>query len=120
MSDMMMESPVAAATTVLETPEESFAQPLAEPDLRQQVLVLQLSGSGLDSAVVGWSRYDGTGRSRPTMGDSDVPPYATGVDALRAGWRLLQASQLLPPLPGHEHDTSYLPNEFWFTRLVRI
>ena len=120
MADMMMETPVAATATAVETPEQSFAQPLAEPDLRQQVLVLQLTGSGLDAAVAGWSRYDGTGRSHPTMGDSDEPPYPTGVAALQDGWRLLQASQLLPPLPGHEHRTSYLPNEFWFTRLVRI
>lgn len=117
---MMMEEAVATGDADLVTPEESFAQPLAEPDVRQQVLVLQLSGSGLDSAVVGWSRYDGTGRSRPTMGDSDEPPYETGVAALQDGWRLLQAAQLLPPLPGHEHDVSYLPNEFWFTRLVRV
>ncbi len=119
MSMMMEESPTGVGPDVV-SPQESFAQPLAEPDLRQQVLVLQLSGSGLDSAVVGWSRYDGTGRSHPTMGDSDDPPYETGVAALQDGWRLLQAAQLVPPLPGHEHDVSYLPNEFWLTRLVRI
>lgn len=107
-------------TPPVEPVETSFTQPLAEPDLRQQVLVLQLSSSALDSAVLGWSRYDGTGRSHPTMGDSDEPPYESGVAALQDGWRLLQASQLLPPPRGHEHDTSYLPNEFWFTRLVRI
>jgi|SRR5699024_7816802 len=117
---MMMSETTGAMSEPVETPEESFARPLAEPDVRQQVLVLQLSGSGLDSAVLGWSRYDGTGRSHPTMGDSDEPPYETGVAALQDGWRLLQAAQLLPPVRGHEHDTSYLPNEFWFTRLVRL
>jgi hypothetical protein len=49
--------------------------------------------------VVGWSRYDGTGRTRPTTGDSDEPPYPTGLAALQDGWRLFQASQLLPPQP---------------------
>lgn len=116
---MMTEAEVDP-TADLVTPEESFAQPLAEPGVRQQVLVLQLASSGLDSGVLGWSRYDGTGKSHPTMGDSDEPPYETGVEALQDGWRLLQASQLLPPVRGHEHDTSYLPNEFWFTRLVRV
>ncbi len=42
--------------------------------LRQQVLVLYLSDSALDSYVVGWSQYDGTGRTSPTTGDGDEPP----------------------------------------------
>ncbi|MDP0400080.1 hypothetical protein [Tsukamurella strandjordii] len=99
---------------------DGFTAPLAEPGVRQQVMVLQLATSALDSPVLGWSRYDGTGRSRPTMGDGDEPPYATGVDALVDGWRLLQASQLIPPARGFEHDTSYLPYEFWLTRLVAV
>ncbi|WP_281284583.1 hypothetical protein [Nonomuraea diastatica] len=41
----------------------------------------------------------------------------TGVDALRDGWRLFQASQLIPPFPGHEYDTSFLKHEFVFERL---
>ena len=85
---MMNEAEVDPSADLV-APEESFAQPLAEPDVRQQVLVLQLASSGLDSPVLGWSRYDGTGRSHPTMGDSDEPPYETGVAALQAGWRLL-------------------------------
>jgi len=88
--------------------------------IRQQVLVLYLATSGLDAKVVGWSNYDGTGAEHPTTGDSDDPPYATGVDALRDGWRLIQASQLLPPAPGHEYDVSFLKHEFFFERLVSI
>lgn len=59
----------------------------AAPVLRQQVLVLYLATSALDSPVVGWSLYDGTGRTSPTTGDSDEPPYESGVAALppRAG-----------------------------------
>jgi hypothetical protein len=102
------------------TIEESFAQTPAEPNIRQQVLILYLGSSALDSNVIGWSRYDGTGQSRPTMGDSDKPPYLTGVDALIDGWRLIQLSQIHPHLPGHEYDTSYLPYEVVFERLVRI
>ncbi|MEU6805062.1 hypothetical protein [Streptomyces neyagawaensis] len=85
--------------------------------MRQQVLVLYLSTSALDSPVVGWSRYDGTGRTRPTAGDSDEPPYDTGLDALLDGWRLFQASQLLPPQAGHEYDVSFLKHEFFFEKL---
>ncbi|WBB57666.1 hypothetical protein O7599_18430 [Streptomyces sp. WMMC500] len=85
--------------------------------MKQHVLVLYLATSALDSQVVGWSRYDGTGATRPTTGDGDVPPYETGLDALRAGWRLFQASQLIPPYPAHEYDTSFLKHEFFFEKL---
>jgi hypothetical protein len=102
------------------TVEESFTQTPVEPNVRQQVLILYLGTSALDSNVIAWSRYDGTGRSRPTMGDSDEPPFRTGVDALVGGWRLIQLSQLHSHLPGYEYDTSYLPYEFVFERLVRI
>ncbi|MEY9871716.1 hypothetical protein ABH931_001189 [Streptacidiphilus sp. MAP12-33] len=86
--------------------------------LRQQVLVLYLSDSSLDSRVLGWSLYDGTGGTSPTTGDSDVPPYPTGTGALLDGWRLFQAAQLLPPYPGHEHDVSFLKHEFFFEKLA--
>lgn len=85
--------------------------------MKQQVLVMYLASSGLDADVVGWSSYDGTGRTDPTTGDGDEPPYQTGVDALRDGWRLFQASQLIPPYPGHEYDVSFLKNEFWFEKI---
>ena len=88
--------------------------------LRQQVLVLYLATSALDAKVVGWSQYDGTGRTSPTTGDSDLPPFETGVEALQDGWRLLQASQLIPPYPGHEYDVSFLKHEFLFEKLVEI
>lgn len=87
---------------------------------RQQVLVLYLTTSALDSSVVGWSRYDGTGQTNPTTGDSDEPPYETGVEALRDGWRLIQAAQLIPPYPDHEYDTSFLKHEFFFEKLVDV
>ena len=102
------------------TVEQSFARTLAEPNIRQQVLILYLGTSALDSNVIGWSRYDGTGRSGPTMGDSDEPPYRTGVDALIDGWRLIQLAQLQAHEHGHEYETGYLPYEFVFERLVRI
>ncbi|MFG2736556.1 hypothetical protein N0X72_01615 [Streptomyces carpaticus] len=86
--------------------------------VRQRVLVLYLSTSALDSHVLGWSLYDGTGRTAPTTGDSEEPPYVTGVAALRDGWRLIQASQLVPPYPGHEYDVSFLKHEFFFEQLV--
>jgi hypothetical protein len=49
--------------------------------------------------LVAWSRYDGTGASSPTTGESDECPYDTGDAALQDGWRLFQASQLFPRIP---------------------
>ena len=86
-------------------------------NLRQKVLVLYLATSALDDQVVGWSNYDGTGSTQPTTGDSDEPPYHTGLDALKDGWRLIQAAQLLPPSPGNEYDVSFLKHEFFFEKL---
>lgn len=87
-------------------------------DPRQQVLVLYLATSALDDKVLGWSSYDGTGADRPTAGDSDEPPYETGLDALLDGWRLFQAAQLLPPVTGQEYDVSFLKHEFFFEKMV--
>ncbi|MFG3343263.1 hypothetical protein [Glycomyces sp. NPDC048151] len=85
--------------------------------MKQQVLVLYLDNSALDAPVKAWAFYDGTGKTNPTTGDSDLPPYDSGVEALRDGWRLFQASQLIPPYPGHEYQTSFLKHEFWFEKL---
>jgi hypothetical protein len=87
---------------------------------RQQVLILYLATSALDSEVCAWTLYDGTGRSRPTTGDNDSPPYLTGLAALTDGWSLVQMSPVLPPAPGHEYDVSTLRHEFMFERLVGI
>jgi hypothetical protein len=96
----------------------STAAPTSSSTLRQQVLVLYLASSALDDRVVGWSNYDGTGATHPTMGDSDEPPYATGLAALLDGWRMIQAAQLLPPVAGQEYDVSFLKHEFFFEKLV--
>ena len=66
---------------------------------RQQVLYLWASGSALDSPAVGWAFHDGTdgtGPGLPEPARGEVP-YATGVDALRDGWMLLQSAQLIRP-----------------------
>jgi hypothetical protein len=86
---------------------------------RQQVLFLYLASSALDAAVVGWSCYDGAGEGpTPPVEANPDPPYPTGVDALRDGWRLIQVSALTAPAPGAERRTSYLQHEFVFEKLV--
>ena len=87
---------------------------------RQQVLVLYLKSSALDTQVIGWANYDGTGKTDHMAGDSDEAPYRTGIDALRDGWRLIQAAPLVPHASGDEFRTSYLKYEFFFEKLVGI
>lgn len=90
------------------------------PPLRQQVLVLYLQTSALDSKVIGWSEYDGTGEAEHMAGDQDRAPYASGLEALQDGWRLFQSSTLNPHAPGDEFRTGYLKYEFFFEKLVGI
>jgi hypothetical protein len=87
---------------------------------RQKVLVLYLANSALDAPVIAWAVYDGTGETRPMAGDNDEAPYSTGVDALKDGWRLIQAAQILPHPRGDEFDLSYLKYEFFFEQLVEV
>ncbi len=84
--------------------------------MRQQVLILYLSSSALDTGVIAWSVYDGTGARRHMAGDEARPPYKTGLDALKDGWRLIQASPLVTHVPGNEFRTDYLKYEFFFEK----
>lgn len=84
---------------------------------RQQILVLYLENSALDSDTIGWARYDGTGENFYTTGDSFEAPYATALDALMDGWRLFQASQLIP---GSHGDAAFLKHEFLFERMESV
>jgi hypothetical protein len=90
------------------------------PQLRQKLLILYLADSALDSPVIGWTMYDGTGQESHTTGDSDKVPYLTGLDALKAGWRVIQFPQLIPPYPGAEFSTSFHKHEFIFEQLEDI
>jgi hypothetical protein len=87
---------------------------------RQKLLILYLASSALDTPVVAWSIYDGTGRTRAMAADSDEPPYKTGLHALQDGWRLIQLSQLIPPYPGEEFTVSYQRYECVFEKLELV
>lgn len=87
---------------------------------RQKLLVLYLADSALDARVIAWSTWDGTGREEHMAGDAEIPPYRTGLAALRDGWRLLQMSALSPHAPGTEHDVAYLKYEYLFEQWVEI
>lgn len=87
---------------------------------KQQVLVLYLATSALDSEVKAWAIYDGTGHDHHTTGDSNEPPYADGMAALFDGWRVIQFPQLIPPYPGEEFSTSFMKYMFVFEKIVEV
>ena len=62
--------------------------------------------------------YDGTGKRRHMSGDTDEPPYGSGLAALQDGWRLFQVSPLQDHKSGDEFRTGYLKYEFLFEKLV--
>ena len=86
--------------------------------MRQQILFLYLENSSLDSKVISWGFWDGTGKTQSYAGDSDLPPYETGFDAMLDGWFLIQASPLLTAASGNEYKTSFFQNEFIFEKKV--
>jgi hypothetical protein len=93
---------------------------LATGHLRQQVLMLYLSTSALDSQVLSWSLYDGAGTGTGVTGEETEPPYPTGLAAMQDGWRLLALSELRPGPVGLEYATSFHNFEFVFERIVEL
>ena len=89
-------------------------------NFRQKILILYLGSSALDSDVKGWTIYDGTGENAHTTGDSFEPPFKTGLDALKDGWRVIQFPQLNPPYPGEELSTSFMKYEYIFEKIVEV
>lgn len=89
-------------------------------NLRQQILVLHLHTPDLNSSVVAWAMYDGTGQKRYTTGDSETPPYNSVVEAMQDGWRVIQFPQQFPAYPGMEYYTSYLRFEYILEKLEEI
>jgi hypothetical protein len=96
------------------------ASPPARRALRQKLLVLYLGNSTLESGVVGWSFYDGTGREKYDASGETQPPYPTGLAAMLDGWRVIAYPALQRPYPGREYELAELPFEFVFEKLEEI
>lgn len=94
--------------------------------MKQKLLVLYLHNPDLNSKVVAWSSYDGTtprdmpddNRYGAHTGDAEEPPYASVVDAMRDGWRVVQFPQQFPAYPGMEYNTAYLKYEYILEKLL--
>ena len=104
------------STELIEQKTEQKTEQETEQQNRQRVLVLYLASSALDSPVKGWSYYDGWSDDPVGIGHESKPPYRTGLEALRDGWRLIQASPLMDHGEGSEFRTGYLKYEFFFER----
>ncbi len=88
---------------------------------RQQILILHLAEPDLGAATVAWALFDGTrpaGDQQMQAGDQAQPPYASVVDAMYHGWRVLQTPRL-PTYPrGAEYETGPLPWEYVLERFA--
>ena len=97
-----------------------MASPTDLVTLRQKLLVLYAANSSPDTEVVAWSLYDGTSDQTYEAAGEAIPPYATVLDAMRDGWRVIKYPDLRPPSPGQEYDLSYLEFEFVLEKLESI
>lgn len=90
---------------------------------RQQLLFLCLASPELDAKTVAWALYDGAAArdaARMETGDSGTPPYSSVLDAMRDGWKVIQAPQLPYFVHGHENETGHLPWEYLLEREVEL
>lgn len=91
--------------------------------LRQQILILYLKNSSLESQTVGWSLFDGAARPdklQMQTGDSYEPPYPSVLAAMQDGWMVMQFPTLPKFETGHEHETGHLPYEYILERRVDL
>jgi len=85
---------------------------------KQQLLILYLYRSALDSRVCGWSRYDGASDVDPVAGEEDEPPYASALDAMRDGWRVIQMSEIAPQETELAYEPGYMAFEVILEKMV--
>jgi hypothetical protein len=84
---------------------------------RQKLLYLYLGNSSPASNTIGWSLFDGTGKSEPSPIVDEEPPYQSALEAMRDGWRVIQVPTLTPHFPGQEYNTDYLRFEYILEKL---
>ena len=76
----------------------------------QDILVLFQTSPGLDSAAIGWSRYEASkGTGITDLVDEEEPPYKNAMEAMRDGWQVIQMSELKPRSPDDAYEDGPLP-----------
>jgi hypothetical protein len=90
---------------------------------RQQILILHLKHSDLDSSTVAWALYDGTlpkGAQQMNSGDGEKPPYRSVLEAMQDGWFIIQLPTLPYYIRGEEHEVGHLHYEYVLERRVKV
>ncbi len=106
--------------------EKLEAGELTETDLRsvttvlnsekQLVLYLYSKSTNLRSPLGGWALYDATASDEPMLPSQDAP-YASVLDAVNDGWRIVQFPR--PELYNFtDVDNTYLTYEFILEKYV--
>ena len=106
--------------------EKLNAGELTETDLRgvtdilgskkQLILYLYSKSTNLRSPLGGWALYDATATDEPVL-PSQEPPYASVLDAVNDGWRIVQFPR--PELYNFtDVDNAYLTYEFILQKFV--
>lgn len=106
--------------------EKLNAGELTETDLRavttildsekQLLLYLYSKSTNLRSPLGGWALYDTTAPDEPML-PSQEPPYASVLDAVNDGWRIVQFPR--PELYNFtDVDNTYLTYEFILEKFV--
>jgi hypothetical protein len=106
----------------LENTTESHQYRGARVKIRQQVLILFLSGSDLNSGINAWSFHDGTSKGKAEQLPIDMEsPYNNGVEALRDGWKLISSPSLSPTVDIEKpFDLGHLPYEYIFEKIIHL
>ena len=87
---------------------------------RQIILILYLANSSLDSRTVAWSIFDGTGKFVHEATGNPDPPYASVLDAMKDGWRVIQVPPIPVPYPGKEYEVATFKFEFVLEKMEEI
>jgi hypothetical protein len=91
--------------------------------LRQQILILHLAYSSLESKTIAWAFFDGAAsadKKQMQSGDEETPPYNSVLAAMRDGWNVLQIPALPVYVAGHEHESGHLPYEYVLERKIDL
>ncbi len=89
---------------------------------RQQILILYLTDSDLKSSIAAWSFFDGAGGKAADKFaiTEDAPPYRNVLEAMKAGWRVIQIAEMRPAYPGQEYHNTLLKYENVLERMVEV
>ncbi len=82
---------------------------------RQKLLMLCTSTCDPASSVVAWSLYDGSGHydfDASDMTDDPTPPYASVLEAMRGGWRVMQVPAIQTGTATQNYELGALPFEW--------